>query len=103
MYSTDMSAPFVARRPVVLLVCHLARYSDASSYVNQYFLLAGKTSCLISIMLQAEYTPQTHNACYTNIYNGALFVVFLDTTKVILCLYTPLAYGEYMRYTSNYS
>jgi hypothetical protein len=37
LHSLDMSTTFVARLPVVLLVCHLARYSDLSSYVNQYF------------------------------------------------------------------
>ena len=37
LYSMDMNTRYVARFTVVLVVCHLARYSELSSYVNLYF------------------------------------------------------------------
>ena len=37
LYSMDMGTPFAARWPVVLLVRHLARFSNLGSYISQYF------------------------------------------------------------------
>jgi len=98
LYSMEMSTPFVARWPVVLLVCHLARYADLISYINQYFPIT-----LVRLTVSELSTLHRQIMRVTRIAIMVPILILHDKAKVILCLYTSWTQREYMRYTSPYS